>query len=136
MVKETEHVNDSEESDTPYDEHEHAEIETAVPVVARARVVSVQKPTPPQLPPRNPNRVYSSSEKELDDGFDQVSLNGSPEHIGHDAEHLHEGETADHSREGGHVSHDGTGQGADDDFHSMPATPAAERRDDMPGSFE
>lgn len=139
MVKETEHVNDSDESDTPYDEHEHAEIETAVPMVARARVVSVQKPTPPSLPPRNPSRIYSNSEKELNDGFDQVSLNGSPVHTTHDAGKIsgshHEGDLADHNRGEGHTSHDSTAQGADDDFHSIPTTPA-ERREDIPGSFE
>jgi hypothetical protein len=142
MMKETEHVNDSDDdddTDTPYDEHEHAEIETAVPVVARARVVSVQKPTPPALPPRNPNRVYSDSEKELNDGFDRVSLNGSTEHTSHDtgkiSENHHEGDPADHSREEGHHSRDATTQSTDDDFHSMPTTPA-EMREDIPGSFE
>lgn len=135
IVKETEHVNDSDESDTPYDEHEHVEIETAVPVVARARVVSVQKPPPPSLPPRNPNRIYSSSEKDMNDGFDHVSLNGSAEHESHGAGQVLEGDTADHGQEGGQLSHDGTGQGADEDFHSIPTTPA-ERREDIPGSFE
>jgi hypothetical protein len=139
MVKETEHVNDSDESDTPYDEYEPAEIETAVPVVARARVVSVQKPTPPTLPPRNPSRVYSNSEKELNDGFDQVSLNGSREDTSDAAGKIsgshHESDTADHNREEGHTSHDSTAQGADDDIHSIPTTPA-ERREGIPGSFE
>ena len=134
MVKETEHVTDSDESDTPYEEHECAEVETAVPVVARARVVSVQKPTPPSLPPRNPNRTHDSSEREVKDGFDQVPLNGSTGYTGHDGR-LHEGQTADPSREGGRVSHDGTGQGAANDFHSIPTTPA-EKREDTPRSFE
>jgi hypothetical protein len=139
LVKETEHVNDSDESDSPYDEHEEAEIETAVPVVARARVVSVQKPTPPSLPPRNPSRIYTNPETELNDGFDQVSLDGPTERTTHDAEKTSgshpEGETAGHSREEGHISQDVTAQGADDDFHSIPSTPA-ERQEDIPGSFE
>jgi hypothetical protein len=140
MVKETEHVSDSDESDTPYDEHEHAEIETAIPVVARARVVSVQKPTPPSLPPRNPGRVSMlSPEKELNDGFDQVDLNGSAEQTRHDIEktsEIHrEHLTTDHSEEEGHITQDGTAQGGDDDFHSIPSTPA-EGRDGIPGSFE
>ena len=136
MVKETEHVNDSDDSDTPYDEHDHdhAEIETAVPVLARARVVSVQKPTPPSLPPRNPGRVSTlSPEKELNDGFDQVDLNGSAEHASHDAHH--DGGAVDQNREEGHTSQDSTIHGADDDFHSIPATPD-ERQDGIPGSFE
>jgi hypothetical protein len=142
MVKETEHVSDSDDSDTPYDEHEHehVEIETAIPVVARARVVSVQKPTPPALPPRNPGRVSTlSPEKELNDGFDRVDLNGSAEHTRHDIEktsEIHrEHLTTDHSQEEGHVTQDGTAQGGDDDFHSIPSTPA-ERPDGIPGSFE
>jgi hypothetical protein len=140
MVKETEHVSDSDDSDTPYDEHEHAEIETAIPVVTRARVVSVQKPTPPSLPPRNPGRVSTlSSERELNDGFDRVDLNGSAEHTRRDIEktsEIHRDHlTADHSQEEGYVTQDGTAQGGDDDFHSMPSTPA-ERREGIPGSFE
>lgn len=141
VVKETEHVSDSDDSDTPYDEHEHehAEIETAIPVVARARVVSVQKPTPPSLPPRNPGRVSTlSPEKELNDGFDRVDLNGSAENTRHGIEktsEIHrEHLTTDHSQEG-HVTQDGTAQGGDDDFHSIPSTPA-EGRDGIPGSFE
>jgi hypothetical protein len=140
VVKETEHVSDSDDSDTPYDEHEHAEIETAIPVVTRARVVSVQKPTPPALPPRNPSRVsILSPEKELNDGFDQVDLNGPAEHTRHDIEKTseihHDHLTADHSQEEGHITQDGTAQGTDDDFHSIPSTPA-ERREGIPGSFE
>lgn len=140
MVKETENVNDSDDSDTPYDEHEHAEIETAIPVVTRARVVSLQKPTPPALPPRNPGRVSTlSPEGELKDGFDQVDLNGSAEHTRHDIEKTSEIRrdhlTADHSQEEGHVTQDGAAQGGDDDFHSMPSTPA-ETREGIPGSFE
>jgi hypothetical protein len=131
MVKETEHVEESDESDTPYDDDEHAEIETAVPVVTRARVVSVQKPIPPSLPPRNPGRVSTlSPERELNDGFDQVDLNGSAEATRH-----HEDEGVNPSREEGRTSNDGTVHGADDDFHSIPATPI-ERRDEIPGSFE
>ena len=130
MIKETEHVNDSDESDTPYDDDENAEIETAVPVVTRARVVSVQKPTPPSLPPRNPGRVSTlSPDKELNDGFDSVDLNGSAA----DASH-HEGGAVDQSREESQTPLDGTSHGADDDFHSIPATPE-ERRDDIPGAF-
>ena len=134
MVKETEHVHDSDDSDNPYDEHEHehAEIETAVPVVARARVVSVQKPTPPSLPPRNPNRLSSNPESELNDGFDQVSLNGSTGQTSHDAQR--DGGAVEHNQEG-HASQNGTAHGADDTFHSMPTTPE-ERRDGIPGSFE
>jgi hypothetical protein len=144
VIKETEHVNDSDDSDTPYDEHEreheHVEIETAIPVVTRARVVSVQKPTPPSLPPRNPSRVSAlSPEKELNDGFDRVDLNGSAEHTRHDIEKTSEIHpdhlTADHGQEEGHVTQDGTAQGGDDDFHSIPSTPA-ERREGIPGSFE
>lgn len=141
VMKETEHVNESDDSDGVYDEHdhEHAEIETAVPVVTRARVVSVQKPIPPALPPRNPGRVYSNPQNELNDGFDRVSLSGSTENTSHNfdetSEIHHEGPPAEHVQEGGHHLQDGTTQGADDDFHSMPTTPA-ERREGIPGSFE
>jgi hypothetical protein len=66
-------------------------------------------------------------------------LNGSTQHTGHDIGNTsgdhHEGGTADHNREEGHVSHEGTGQSVDDDFHSIPTTPA-ERQEGIPGSFE
>ena len=131
MMKETEHVNDSDESDSPYDDDEKAEIETAVPIVTRARVVSVQKPIPPSLPPRNPGRVSTlSPDKELNDGFDSVDLNGSAANTSH-----HEGGAVDQSREESQASQDGTNHGADDDFHSIPATPE-EIRDDIPGAFQ
>lgn len=146
VLKETEHVNESDESDTPYDEHENAEIETATPVLARARVVSVQKRPPPTLPPRNPTRVSTSAlstDTELNDGFDQVQLNGA-EHETNDyvvspieqrAEEDANTTTRQHE-ESGAYSLDGTAHSAenDDDFQSTPSTPA-ERRDDIPGSF-
>ena len=60
-----------------------AQIETAIPVVARARVVSVQKPIPPRLPRRNPVRVpVQLPEKGLSDGFDQIPLSSSDRHEG------------------------------------------------------
>lgn len=57
-LKETEHVDDSDYDDDEHvgdtDSDTNAELETAVPVVAR--VVSVPKLVPPSLPPRNPHR--------------------------------------------------------------------------------
>ena len=70
VMKETEHVdaadNDSHSgsvSDVDF-EDSHAEIETATPVLTKARVVSVPKRVVPALPPRNPNRVATPEEEE------------------------------------------------------------------------
>ena len=141
VFKETEHVNDDSDSDTPYDDEEDAEIETATPVLARARVVSVQKPLPPSLPPRNPGRMSTLSPQttELNDGFDQVDLNGTEHSI-----HESSGKTAPAEEDKESTlrkertrSVDGTVRSADEDeFQSIPTTPSAERRDGIPGSFE
>ena len=130
-LKETEHVDDSDDqddhpgdSDWPSDHEGHAQIETALPVMARARVVSVPKRVPPNLPPRNPHRVSSpSKEEDLADGFDRVSLNGSEHPI--------------YDRQGGAVSQDAEDMTdlRHDEFHSSPATPL-ETKEGIPGSFD
>ncbi|KIW76284.1 hypothetical protein Z517_11030 [Fonsecaea pedrosoi CBS 271.37] len=102
------------------------EVSTAVPVMARARVVEVPKRVPPALPPRNPGRVASpSSETQAPvDGFDKIDLNG-------DAEQKHEG---------GHVlTPTSTHEATDSAFHSVPVTPTEESKgnpNDIPGSFQ
>ncbi|KIW89694.1 uncharacterized protein Z519_09850 [Cladophialophora bantiana CBS 173.52] len=102
------------------------EVSTAVPVMARARVVEVPKRVPPALPPRNPGRVTSpTSETQTPvDGFDKIDLNG-------DAEQRHEG---------GHVlTPSSTHEAADSSFHSVPVTPTEESKgnpNDIPGSFQ
>jgi hypothetical protein len=102
------------------------EVSTAVPVMARAKVVEVPRRLPPALPPRNPGRVASpGSETHTPvDGFDKIDLNG-------DAEHKHEG---------GHVlTPTSTREGNDSAFHSVPVTPSDEnkgRPNDIPGSFQ
>ena len=81
--KETEHVRDSSDDDVQVDgidspAQEPVHVETAVPVVVRARMVSVPKRLPPSLPPRNPSRTSVLAKDGIDaDGFDTVSLNGS-----------------------------------------------------------
>ncbi len=145
VLKETEHVNDDDdESDNLYSGDEDAEIETATPVLARARVVSVQKPLPPSLPPRNPGRMSSAlspQTTEMNDGFDQVDLNGT-EHSVHDGGDKTASSAAEEDKESTLKkertrSVDGTVRSADDDdFQSIPTTPSAERKDGIPGSFE
>lgn len=140
-LQEIEPVADSDESDTPYDADEHAEIETAVPVVTRARVVSVQKKgPPPSLPPRNPIRVSAlSPTNDVNDGFDSVSLNGSEHIIEAPSSDHHAQETDAPKHEESQHSIEVSTHGADDDFHSIndsiPTTPA-EKKDGIPGSFE
>lgn len=101
-----------------------AEIHTAVPVVARARVVEVPKRAPPALPPRNPGRVASpTSPTPPADGFDRISLNDATEEKHED---LHK------------LSPTTTHENTEPSFHSVPVTPNEERRDsrDLPGSFQ
>lgn len=101
-----------------------AEIQTAVPVVTRARVVEVPRRLPPALPPRNPERVISPVDTQApSDGFDKISLNG-PE-----GETKHEGERG--------LSQTATDEATDSTFHSVPVTPSDEKKsNDIPGSFQ
>ena len=133
--EETEHVVGDDEDD--HDNHSdigsisdvdsHAAIETATPVVTKARIVSVPKRIPPTLPPRNPNRVSTPGDDgaQLGDGFEKVSLNepsiveeragiGMDKHIS--------------KLESGHT----IAPIGDDEFHSMPTTPSEPRG---PGAF-
>lgn len=137
--KETEHVNDnddqddevSDDDDDDDDHDEHAEIATATPVVARARMVAVSKRVPPSLPPRNPDRM-STPVKEVGDGFDPVSLNDNL--TKHDEnEKLAQEPTHDmyeHSAAPTETKH-----ADEDDFHSMPVTPAEEDHGGVPATF-
>ncbi|KAI1623313.1 hypothetical protein EDD37DRAFT_634338 [Exophiala viscosa] len=101
------------------------EVHTAVPVMARARVVELPKRAPPALPPRNPGRVASptSSIQAPVDGFDRISLEGNSEER-HNGDQVHSPTTAQDNAEQG--------------FHSVPATPNEESRETntLPGSFE
>jgi hypothetical protein len=101
-----------------------AEIQTAVPVVTRARVVEVPRRLPPALPPRNPERVTSPVDTQAaSDGFDKISLNGL------EGETKHEGERR--------LSQTGTNEATDSTFHSVPVTPIDEKKsNDIPGSFQ
>ncbi|EXJ62317.1 hypothetical protein A1O7_02751 [Cladophialophora yegresii CBS 114405] len=120
--------------DEPHDEREDSfsdvdsdvEVSTAVPVMARAKVVEVPRRVPPALPPRNPGRVASPSSETQPpiDGFDKIDLNG-------DAEQRHEG---------GHViTPTSTREANDPTFHSIPVTPSDEDKgkpNDIPGAFQ
>jgi hypothetical protein len=124
--KETEHVDDndhhhdlSDDDDDDDDDDEHAEIATATPVVTKARVVAVPKRVPPSLPPRNPDRMSTPI-----DGFDQVSLNDK-------SAVEPTGDIYDHSK----APELETKHADDDDFHSMPATPAEEELKGVPATF-
>ncbi|KAJ9634130.1 hypothetical protein H2204_006461 [Knufia peltigerae] len=113
-----------EEPESFSDVDSDAEIHTAVPVVARARVVEVPKRAPPALPPRNPGRVASpTSPTPPADGFDRISLNDATEEKHED---LHK------------LSPTTTHENTEPSFHSVPVTPNEERRDskDLPGSFQ
>lgn len=104
-----------------------AEIHTAVPVVARARVVEVPKRAPPALPPRNPGRVASpTSPAPPVDGFDQISLNDTAEEKHEDLQKLSPATTHENAEPNS------------ESFHSIPVTPDEERRNskDLPGSFQ
>lgn len=134
--KETEHLDDKENHHDDLseddDHEEHAEIATATPVVARARMVAVPKRVPPSLPPRNPERM-SILLAEVGDGFDQVSLDGTPSKHEEHAKPAGEptNDLYDHSKAPEHE----TKHGDDDDFHSMPVTPAEEENKGVPSPF-
>ena len=136
ITKESQDVNNEDHEDlSDGDEHDEAEIATATPVMTRARVVSMPKRVPPNLPPRNPGRVSTlSQEQDLNDGFDQVNLNGQEEHEasrGHDAEKPGRLDTSRHGLSSGDA---GSVQDPEDGFHSMPQTPE-DGREGVPGSF-
>lgn len=104
-----------------------AEISTAVPVMARARVVEVPKRAPPALPPRNPGRVASptSETQTSTDGFDKIDLNGTSEER--------------HGEDGHVLTQSSTREATDSTFHSIPVTPSDETKgkpNDIPGSFQ
>jgi hypothetical protein len=147
--KETEHVQDSSDEDQvnglETSVHEPVRIETAVPVVARARIVRVPKRLPPSLPPRNPNRSSPLTQHENDgDGFDIVSLNGS-EHSNVNLEKEKSSvrtlSTTDEAQslptdEKPHPGASGApGMAAEDEFHSVPPSPAKELLQGIPGAF-
>ncbi|KIV91664.1 hypothetical protein PV10_06178 [Exophiala mesophila] len=107
--------NDRSESFSDVDSD--AEISTAVPVMAKARMVDVPKRPPPALPPRNPERVVSpvAVTEHPSDGFDRISLNAGDER---------------NSRDGGRTSSPARS------FHSVPGTPNEEKKpNEQPGSF-
>jgi hypothetical protein len=148
--KETEHVQDSSDDDgdqvhgaDSLDE-EPLRIQTAVPVVARARMVVVPKRVPPSLPPRNPNRMSPLKSKENGmDGFDNVSLNGSD----HSDNTLEKRKSSVESENGlvkaqiapiddkNHLGVNGVPvMAGEDEFHSVPPSPAREHHQ-VPGAF-
>lgn len=114
-----------ERRDSFSDVDSEAEIHTAVPVMARAKVVELPKRPPPVLPPRNPGRVASptSDADHLHQGFDRVSLNGV-------SEEDHPGDRVE--------SPTSVRDGAEQTFHSVPVTPSEESKDakEFPASFQ
>ena len=118
-----EHDHERERRESFSDVDSDAEISTAVPVMARARVVEVPKRHPPALPPRNPGRIASpTSETQTPvDGFDKISLNGTSSDQ-HGVDHVVSP-----------ISVHGDAQGST--FHSVPVTPTDESKD-IPGSFQ
>lgn len=114
-----------EEEESFSDVDSDVEVSTAVPAMARAKVVEVPRRIPPALPPRNPGRVASPTSEVPPpvDGFDKIDLNG-------DAEGKHEGGHA--------LTPSSTREGNESAFHSVPVTPSDEnkgRPNDIPGSF-
>lgn len=122
-----------------------SQIETAVPVVARARMVTVPKRVPPSLPPRNPSRTSSLANNEKDgDGFDTVSLNASehsdatPEQKKSDAEPEHSTDQAQLPLTEGNPSPGMNGVPpvtSEDGFRSVPSSPGTEHLHVIPGAF-
>jgi lipid-binding SYLF domain-containing protein len=149
--KETEHVDEVDDHD---DRHSHsgsvsdvdsnAEIETAVPMIARARVITVPKimmpkRIPPALPPRNPNRVSTpvGENSGLKDDFERVSLNeheDAKQSTDSDFRSI-EGANNEGEETTGHLNPDNVDHNREDDFHSVPATPLESKEHDVPGSF-
>lgn len=150
IKKETEHVQDSSDDDdliNGFDAsvQEPAHIETAVPVVARARMVTVPKRLPPSLPPRNPNRTSPLSKSENGvDGFENVSLSGS-EHSDITLDDRKSDTESKVSIDAAQVSpmdethhvgvNRGSGVAGEDEFHSVPPSPAKEHLQGIPGAF-
>ncbi|ERF70064.1 hypothetical protein EPUS_00251 [Endocarpon pusillum Z07020] len=148
--KETEHVQDSSDDDdlvngSDASVQEPAHIETAVPVVARARMVTVPKRLPPSLPPRNPNRTSPLSKSENGvDGFENVSLSGS-EQSDITLEDRKSDTESKVSIDGAQVSpvdethhagvNRGSGVAGEEEFHSVPPSPAKEHLQGIPGAF-
>jgi len=149
--KETEHIDEADDHDDRYshsgsvsDVDSHAEIETAVPMIARARVitvpmVTVPKRIPPALPPRNPNRVSTPADENsgLNDGFERVSLNEhevAKQSANRDIRSV-EGVSNEGEGTTGHLNPDNMDHNREDDFHSVPATPMESEEHNVPGSF-
>lgn len=138
-VKETEHVNqaeddayDSDRKDSFSDVESEPEIQTAVPVVARAVMVTVPKRIPPALPARNPGRVATAAEEQPPtDGFTAVSLEDTPASSIEVASGISERPSSTVSQ---HQS-GATDHSIEDEFKSMPHTPE-ERARGVPGSFQ
>ena len=125
----TQHVVGDDEDDDNHsdvgsisDVDSHAAIETATPVVTKARIVSVPKRIPPSLPPRNPNRVSTPGDDgvQLGDGFEKVSLSEPP--ILEDRRDLGADKHISKLESGHTIAPVG-----DDEFHSMPTTPSEPR---------
>jgi hypothetical protein len=122
LVDEPQEYREDDESDVESD----VQVSTAVPMMARAKVVEVPRRVPPALPPRNPGRVASPTPDTQNsvDGFDKIDLNGSSEQK-HDV--------------GTSLTPTSTREGNDSAFHSIPVTPSDENKNkptDIPGSFQ
>ncbi|KAK5061554.1 hypothetical protein LTR84_008098 [Exophiala bonariae] len=124
QLVEDEEEHDADRRESFSDVDSDAEIQTAVPVVTRARVVEVPRRLPPALPPRNPERVVSPVEAQApSDGFEKISLEEKA------------GETK-HGKDQS-LSRTATNEAADSTFHSVPVTPSEEKKtNDIPGSFQ
>ena len=153
IKKETEHVQENSDDDDDDDKakelkssiQQTSHVQTAIPVVARARMVQVSKRVPPMLPLRNPNRTSQSKQIESGaDGFDTVSLNGSE---GSDItleKRKSSTETDDGANKARPLSTDGKthlgmngapGVAGEDEFHSVPPSPAIGHHHGIPGAF-
>jgi hypothetical protein len=133
--KHSQHIGKEEEGQQVEDDDQHdrrdsfsdigsePEIQTAVPVMARARVVEVAKRPPPILPPRNPERVISPPPEvqAAADGFDKISLNDED----------------DKRYNTDHVALSGSARKySDSSIPAMVVTPSDERETNIPGSFQ
>jgi hypothetical protein len=104
-----------------------AEIQTATPVVSKARIVNMPKRVPPALPPRNPQRVGSplSTEQPLTDSFEQITLNGGFDEKNDEKKEQPSITKLDTTDE--RLSRRTSEGGDGDEFKSIPTTPVEEK---------
>lgn len=138
-------LDDARSADGSHDEYSSGdesdvEIITADAVAARPSVgvVNVPKRVPPALPPRNPGRVSMprtpTSEDPPTDSFEQVSLTDDAKH--NESAHVESKSHVEVTAPDEPSALATSAHNAEDQFHSMPPSPANEKQDDVMNSFQ